>query len=235
MIKPQFVIGEIYHIYNRGVEKRNVFLKDSDFLRFIYDLSEFNDEGSAIPLKLRQNRYEVEPRTYSRLIIKKPLVDILAFSLMPNHFHLLLREKKEKGIIRFMQKLGTGYTMYFNKKQERVGSLFQGRFKAKLINREEYLEYILYYIHFNCLKLIDPKWSEKMIQDYQKAINQLETYRWSSHLDYIGKRNFPSIIQRDFLLKIIGGEEKYKNTIEEWLKSISQKIEIEEFRNLIIE
>ncbi len=232
MIKPQFVIGEIYHIYNRGVEKRNVFLKDSDFLRFIYDLSEFNDEGSAIPLKLRQKRYEVEPRTS---FAKKPLVDILAFSLMPNHFHLLLREKKEKGIIRFMQKLGTGYTMYFNKKQERVGSLFQGRFKAKLINREEYLEYILYYIHFNCLKLIDPKWSEKMIQDYQKAINQLETYRWSSHLDYIGTKNFPSVTQREFLLKIIGGEEEYKNTIKEWLRSISQKVKIEEFRDLTIE
>ncbi len=249
MNRPQFVEGEIYHIYNRGVDKRKIFLGDLDYLRFIHDLFEFNDDNSSIPSSVRFSSYssgvkdketffEVEPRKmflYRREIPRKLLVNILAFSLMPNHFHLLLKEREKNGIVRFMQKLGTGYTMYFNKKQERVGSLFQGRFKAKLVDREKYLEYLLYYIHFNCLELIDARWSEKTIQDYQAAVGQLNTYRWSSHLDYAGKRNFPPVTQREFLMKIIGGEEEYKNTIKQWLKSVVYKMDTKEFKDLTMD
>lgn len=144
---------------------------------------------------------------------------------MRNHYHLILRQKKDSGIIRFQQKLGTGFTNYFNKKQKRVGPLFQGRFKAVHINKEEHLQYLVYYIHFNCLDLIEPNWRLGKIRDYQKAMKFLNSFRWSSHLDYLGKKNFPSVTHREFLLDILGGKENYKRNIKEWLKEISKRID----------
>ncbi|MBU3918397.1 transposase [Patescibacteria group bacterium] len=244
MIRPQFVKNEIYHIYNRGVEKRDVFLEKSGYLRFIHDLFEFNDEkpaspsnirfSSRFPSKINEQCLEVQPLNIER----KPrdfLVEILAFSLMPNHFHLLLKERKEGGITRFMQKIGTGYTMSFNKKYERVGSLFQGRFKAILVDREEYLQYLLYYIHFNCLDLIAPGWRKGEITDCHKLLEFLNKYRWSSHLDYSGQKNFSSITQREFLLKTIGGEDSYLKTVESWLKDMPEKVDIKEFGKITLE
>lgn len=239
MQKPQFVNNEIYHIYNRGVEKRNIFLDNRDYFRFIHDLFEFNDENPVLNINYYFNpqSMEVELRYIERKKRKprKLLVEILTFCLMPNHYHLILRQKKEKGIVRFMQKLGTGYTNYFNKKYERVGGLLQGRFKAIHINKQEYLDYLFYYIHFNPFDLIEPGWREEDIKNYQKAIKFLNSYRWSSHLDFIGKNNFPSVTQREFLLKIIGGEENYKQNIKNWLQEIASRKDIEEFRIITLE
>ncbi|OGN01512.1 MAG: hypothetical protein A3B91_00040 [Candidatus Yanofskybacteria bacterium RIFCSPHIGHO2_02_FULL_41_29] len=136
---------------------------------------------------------------------------------MPNHFHLLIRQKADNGIVQFMRKLGTGYAMYFNKKYDRVGSLFQGKFKAVLINEDEHFKYLPYYIHLNSLDLISPEWREFKIKDYNKAINFLNKYRWSSYLDYSGYKNFPSITQRYFLEEFIGKPSKYKKDTENWL------------------
>ena len=237
MEKPQFVNREMYHVYNRGVEKRDVFLEKTDYLRFVHDLFEFNDEAPALNFRYKLPQYQLHEVELREVEIKerkprKLLVEILAFCQMPNHYHLLLRQKIDNGIVRFMQKLGTGYTNYFNTKEERVGALFQGRFKATYINREEYLEYLFYYIHFNCLDLIEPSWREGKIENYQKAINFLNSYRWSSHLDYIGKKNFSSITQREFLLDIFNGKENYKKSVKKWLKEISEirKRDINEFK-----
>lgn len=127
MQKPSFVENQIYHIYNRGVEKRDVFLEDKDYLRFIHDLFEFNDENSALNVVYYFNRQSKEVELQYLEKERKPrklMVEILIFTLMPNHFHLVVKQKRENGIVKFMQKLGTGYTNYFNKKYERVGSLF---------------------------------------------------------------------------------------------------------------
>src|SRR3989344_6026710 len=123
MKKPQFTTDAFYHIYNRGVEKRKIFLDKDDHFRFIHDLFEFNDEAYALNIYYKLpslTSYEVQPRKMSK---RKLLVEIIAFCLMPNHFHLLLRQNADSGIVRFMQKLGTGYTMYFNQKYQRVGGL----------------------------------------------------------------------------------------------------------------
>lgn len=239
MKKPQFINNETYHIYNRGVEKRNIFLNNKDYFRFIHDLFEFNDENPALNTGYYFNHQtmEVELRYIEQKERnpRKLLVEISAFCLMPNHYHLLLRQKKDKGIVRFMQKLGTGYTNYFNRKHERVGGLFQGRFKAIHVNKQEYFDYLLYYIHFNPLGLIEPEWQEGEIENYQKAIKLLSSYRWSSHLDYIGKKNFPSVTQRELLLNILGGEKNYEQNIKKWLKEISKRKDMEEFRKVSIE
>lgn len=223
MNKPLFANNQIYHIYNRGVEKRVIFNNDKDRLRFIHCLFDFNDVNPSVNNYYYLNKSsefdkysEVGPR-----YIKKPrklLVELSAFCLMPNHFHLLLKQKVENGIVKFMHKLGTGYAMYFNKKHERVGPLFQGKFKAVLVSRDEYFKYLPYYIHLNPLDLVMSEWRKHKIKDYNKAIKFLNQYRWSSYLDYTGLKNFPSVTQRDFLVEFIGKPIKYRRDTENWLK-----------------
>lgn len=209
MKKPQFVDGHIYHVYNRGVEKRKVFLDTKDHLRFVHDLFELNDEQSVgnVLYYFNSKSMEAEPHYIQKeRVPRKLLVEILAFTLMPNHYHLLLRQKRKGGIIRFMQKLGTGYTMYFNQKYERVGPLFQGRFKGALVHRDAHLLYLPHYIHMNPLEL---KYGGSTSIDTKEALNFLKKYRWGSFSDYVGKKNFPSVTSRNFLLEYFGGEDGY--------------------------
>ncbi len=231
-------MNEIYHVYNRGVEKRIIFQDDSDKFRFIHDLFEFNDkEPASNTLYHFDKQYmEVKPRYIEKE--KKPrklIVKILAFCLMPNHFHLLLQPNKENGISKFMQKLNTGYTMYFNKKYERVGGLFQGTYKSVRITEESHFIHIPYYIHCNPLDLKFPEWRNyrglTSIDWAKGAAGFLEKYRWSSYLDYIGKKNFPSVTQREFLTEFLGGPEQYKKDTMKWLK----EMDLEEIKHLTLE
>jgi len=143
---------------------------------------------------------------------------------MPNHFHLLLNQKREGGIVKFMQKLGTGYTMYFNTKNKRDGVLFQGAFKSIPIESDEYLIYLSSYIHLNPVELKEPRWKEEGIKNW-KAIGQfLGQYRWSSYPDYLGKKNFPYITNRNFLIEYFGDKEKYKQFVNSWLIKDWEKV-----------
>jgi len=225
MQKPQFVENQIYHIYNRGVEKRDIFLDDKDYLRFIHDLFEFNDRDPAFNVAYYFNSKSKEVKSQYLEKARKPrklLVEILLFTLMPNHFHLLLKQKQENGIVKFMQKLGTGYTNYFNKKYDRVGGLFQGRFKAVLINEEAHFIHIPFYFHTNPIDLI---YGSSTSIDWRGQIEFLENYRWSSFLDYIGKKNFPSVTSRKFLLEFWGGEKEYRKETEKWLRERDENID----------
>jgi putative transposase len=221
MLRPPFIEDEIYHIFNRGTEKRTVFTEDKDYSRFIHDLFELNDEDRVLNVKYYSSfpTMEVEPPYVKEHKQRKMLVEILAFVLMPNHYHLLLKQRKENGIVKFMQKLGTGYTMYFNKKYERVGGLFQGRFKAVLINREAHLLHIPHYIHLNPLDLTDYGGSTSI-----DSLKFLENFKWSSFPDYIGIKNYPSVTSRKFLLKIFNGPEKYKAETVKWLKEREKNV-----------
>lgn len=231
MKRPKLVNNEIYHVYNRGVEKREVFLEDKDYLRFIHDLFEFNDQAPA----LNFNHYSNQSLEVGLPHIKprKLLVEIMAFCLMPNHFHLMVRQKREGGITAFMRKLGTGYTNYFNQKYHRVGSLFQGKYKIIHITEEEHFIHLPFYIHFNPLDLVEPRWKERRLKDADKASKFLESYRWSSYPDYIGKKNFPSVTQRQFLLEFFRSPGQYKVNAKNWLKEIGpQQIESIVLENL---
>lgn len=224
--KTNLVNGEIYHIYNRGVDKRDIFMDDEDRLRFIHDLYEFNDKNPALNL----NNFLVKNKSKSLevglpKIERKPrelLVEILAFCMMDNHFHLMLRQLTENGITEFMRKLGTGYTNYFNKKYERSGALFQGRFKSVHIEKDAHLMYLPIYIHFNPLDFKFPEWREGKLKDYKKAVEFLDSYRWSSFMDYAGQKNFPSLVKKDFIMHRIGTETKFKNEIVAWLKNFNE-------------
>lgn len=224
MQKPQFVENQIYHIYNRGVEKRKIFLDKQDYLRFIHNLFELNNEDAVVNTLYRFNPKSLGEETYHLTKERKPrklLVEILIFTLMPNHFHLMLKQKKENGIVKFMQKLGTGYTMYFNKKYERVGGLAQGRFKAVLVKDEAHFIHLPFYIHINPLDLLHYRGSTSIMEE----MGFLEKYRWSSFPDYIGGKNFPSVTSRELFLEFFGGENEYKNATREWLKEREENIE----------
>jgi putative transposase len=151
---------------------------------------------------------------------------------MPNHIHLLLRQRKDGGITKFMKKLGTGYAMYFNKKHNRMGHLFQGSFRAVHIKNDEQLQTVFVYIHTNPISLIIPGWKEKGVGDIEKIIKFLENYKWSSYLDYIDTKNFPSVTQRDLLFKIMGGVEGCREFVKGWL---GHKRELKDFEALAIE
>jgi REP element-mobilizing transposase RayT len=133
-----FSIDEYYHCYNRGVDKRIVFNDAQDFNYFIKSLTVYNSHLSLGKLRL-----------YSSLPPKDGLVDVVAYCLLPNHFHLILKERSEKGISNFMKKVGTGYSMYFNKKYKRSGALFQGVFKSKFIKSDQDLRQLIAYVSNN--------------------------------------------------------------------------------------
>ena len=195
---------EIYHAYNRGSDKRAVVLDDEDRVRFLHDLFVFNDKN-ATPNYILASRKEERPRAV--------LVRIHAFCLMNNHYHLLLSPARENGIPEFMKKLNMGYAKYFNKKYDRSGTLWQGTYKKKLIKRDAHFLYIPYYIHLNALDYSHPEWREGKVKDVSKALEALRAYRWSSHLDYLGEKNFPSITEREFLAGTIGTKERYEKEI----------------------
>ncbi|MCL4404081.1 transposase [Patescibacteria group bacterium] len=213
----KFANNEIYHIYNRGADKRLVFSNNCDRLRFLHGLFIFNDVYSSnVNLTKQFVRCpggvvdDNDERSAKRKHVpRKPLVEILAFALMPNHFHLLLRQRASNGIPSFMQKLGTGYTLYFNQKHKRNGCLFQGKFKAVHIGTDEQLLHIPFYIHSNPLSLC---------KNGEVPEKFLESYCWSSHRDYCGLKNFASITQRGFLNDLLGGETEYKRSITQWIK-----------------
>lgn len=229
--KREFVVGGLYHILSRGVDKRKIFLDDKDRLRFIHDLFEFNDEDSAFNTGYFFQKQSIDVR---RQYIRKPrklIVEILIFCLMPNHYHLLLRPKRENGIIEFIKKLNGGYAKYFNQKYSRKGTLFESRYTSITINNQAHFIHIPYYIHLNPLDLKFPEWRNKEIKNYKEAMKFLENYRWSSLLDYIGKKNFPSVTQREFLREVLGEPTNYKKEIINWLK----EVDLEEIKKETLE
>ncbi len=152
MRKTEFINGEIYHIYNRGTDKRNIFMDRYDFQRFLLSMREFNREeaGKTIREILRndscRDRVSAECRDS---VSASGLVKVVAYCLNPNHYHLILEQQVDGGISKFMHKIGVAHTMYFNEKYNRSGSLFQGKFKAVHINSNEYLLYLSAYVNKN--------------------------------------------------------------------------------------
>lgn len=196
---------DFFHVINRGVEKRKIAMDDKDSVRFMHDLYVFNDQNTCLHPHQRDRKNEHTKR--------KLLVHIHAFVLMPNHYHLLLSEITDGGIALFMQKLNMGYTKYFNARHQRSGALWQGKYKKILIERDAHFIYIPFYIHLNPLDLCMPEWREGKAQSSRKALEYLRTYRWSSHIDYLGIKNFPSLTHREEILGDFKKAHKYENEI----------------------
>lgn len=149
MRKQIFVPNEYYHIYNRGVDKRDIFLNKDDLFRFTESMKEFNQKDGVGSIRdVRKRKLEPGRGTKSLKRIE-PLVSIVAYCLNPNHFHFILKQCADSGISDFMRKLQSGYTYYFNVKNSRSGALFQGTFKAHHISEEGYFGKIIGYVNKN--------------------------------------------------------------------------------------
>jgi len=215
--RPSIVTGEIYHIVIRAIEELKLFRDQRDYFRMIHDLFEFNDEKST-------SSYYRQEQNLTRIVLRHKnrecLVEVLAFCLMPNHVHLLVKQLRDGGISKFMRKIGAGYGGYYNKKYHRSGHLFQGKYRIVHIKSDKQLITVFVYIHTNPVAILVPNWKEKGIKgrELQKIIEFLENYQWSSYLDYLGNRNFPSLTVREFLLQIVGGAREGQRFVNDWLQ-----------------
>ncbi len=219
-----------YHIVLRALDDNLLFKDRDDWYRGVFSIYEFNNSAPVDINWRRRQRALFKKRLNSRRSAsleeedkRKKLVLVEAFCLMPNHVHLLLRQIQPNGISRFMQKFGGGFAKYFNIKYQRKGHVFQGRFLDVPITDTGHLQVILTYIHTNPIALIEPKWKELGIRDYQRAGKFIEEYKWSSHQDYLDQQNFPSVTDRKDALEEIGGVENYVSSINAW---ISEKAEL---------
>lgn len=180
-----FVQDEHYHLYNRGAHKQAIFLDERDCRRFQVLLYLANDQA---PIDVRNTLKKYEGESFVQLYGAErksgPLVDILAYALLPNHFHLIVRQLADGGISAFMRKLCTGYSMYFNLRHGRSGTLFQGPYKGNHIDTDPYFQWAFAYVHLNPVAMVEPEWSAKRIADIAKAQVFLDEYRFSSYPDY---------------------------------------------------
>lgn len=210
--KISFVKGEYYHIYNRGNSKQRIFRDKNDYVRFIGLLFACN---SSENFKIDNLNKKESLLNFPR---GKQIVYIGAYCLMPNHFHILITDAGEGNVSKFMQKLITAYVMYFNKKYQRTGSLFEGKFKAEYASSDRYLKYLFSYIHLNPIKLIESKWKKVGIQNKPKVLKFLEQYQYSSYLDYLGIERYEKIIiGRNYFPEYFPSKNYFQREIFEWI------------------
>ncbi|MFM2357528.1 MAG: hypothetical protein RJA61_265 [Candidatus Parcubacteria bacterium] len=217
MSRNILAVGEFYHLYNRGTDKRIIFGDKQDYDRFVVLLYITNSHVSVnVREHLRQGRTLADFFSIQR---EETLVDIGAYCLMPNHFHILIKEKNEGGTSLFMQKLLTSYSMYFNRKYERNGSLFQGKFKSEHITQDTHLNYLFSYIHLNPVKLVDSQWKERGLKDLLKTKDFLKNYTHSSYLDYQGFiRDQQKILTKEVFPDYFSEKRDFDKFIEDWLQ-----------------
>lgn len=198
-------------------------MSEHDYHRFMMLMYLCNSDGSVkLENVLRGNRgsmLDTLMTTVFSLDRGEPIVDIGAYCLMPNHFHILVHEKMEGGISKFMLKLGTAYTMYFNKKKERTGALFEGPFRATHVDEDTYLKHLLAYIHLNPVALVEPKWKESGIQNREVALEHLNDYRFSSYLDHSKiARTENLILNFEPFPEYFENEKDFETHIQDWLE-----------------
>ncbi|MEI7621637.1 MAG: transposase [Candidatus Moraniibacteriota bacterium] len=241
MRKTTFANGEYYHIYNRGVDKREVFLDEADYERFLTCLREFNcieAIGSLYEKYLRDKKVLVDSGgdnggSTSIMEVEPPLsqlVEIVAYCLNPNHCHFIIKQLADDGIKKFMHRIGTAYVMYFNKKYKRSGTLFQGKFKAIHVDSNEYLLYLSAYVNRNHFihgyegKILEAK---PPIGGLASKIF-LSDWRYCSALDYLGKRK-GTLCKKDEILGQFKSPQEYGEFLDANALHLKEKKEIQKY------
>lgn len=220
--KHQIFPEQIYHVYNRGISLEPIFKNKCDYLRFIEVINYYQHSSPVLRFSY-YNRLPINQRELFMEDLEKngvKQVSIYAFSLMPNHFHFLLKEVLALGIRKFFSNLQNSYAKYFNTKTKRTGSLFQEMFKAVRIESNEQFVHTARYIHLN------PTTSYLV-----KGINELKSYPWSSLINYIGNDGFP-FVETDLLNNFYQSKEKLMSFT---FDQIDYQRKLEKIRHLIIE
>ncbi|MDO8660075.1 MAG: hypothetical protein Q7K54_05795 [Candidatus Parcubacteria bacterium] len=185
------MVGDIYHICNRGIRKERIFDNESDYFRFVLNLYRLNNKGESLRINPHRKYIDSFPE-------QDKIVEVLKWTLLPNHYHLLLYEKVDGGVLEFVKRLGNSFTKYINIKREKSGYLFQNRAQIIQIQNNSHFLYIPFYIDLNLLDLIYSK-TEKRKIDIKKSLDFFKNYKWSSFRDYFGDSNssFSKIINKD--------------------------------------
>ena len=220
--KVAFAPDEYYHICNRGNRKQDIFLDDHDRARFLFLLlygqssAPFINTGKYVNVYIKTGKFRVKSGTIDK-IIKNRIVELVAFCLMDNHFHIILRCVSDSGVSKYMQKILNAYTKYFNTKYEEVGHLFSGPFRAVHIDSNEQLVYTSAYVHKNPNEI--SKWR-----------NKVEKYPWSSYGDYVSENRWGLLLEQKIILDQFQDSKDYlkwckscvakENLSEEYLKEI---------------
>ena len=204
--KIPFINGEFYHIYNRGVDKREIFSDKYDLLRFFQSMDSFN---TIEPIG---SIYENTFKKLGSQTPKSKLVNFICYCLNFNHYHFILEQVSDKGIEKFMQRIGTGYTNYFNEKNRRSGSLFQGKFKSNHKDSNEYLLHLSAYVNLNNRghQLGSP--TPKLMQS-----------SWNEYMDNYTPQSSRCFCKKDIILGQFNTINEYKIFAEETLEGIVEK------------
>jgi len=213
MRKIRFAENEFYHLYNRGVDKRTVFLSKDEYDRFVGYLYLMNDERNLRPANYFVGKRPEKIFTSYR---RAPIVAIGAYCLMPNHFHILITPLVEGGISKFMHRLQTAYTMFFNEKHHRTGSLFEGTFRARHADEDDYLKYLFSYIHLNPAQLFDNDWEKASNPQLATLSLRVSEYQYSSVGEYITGKF--TVTSPQHFPKYFAGKKDMKSFMDSWLK-----------------
>lgn len=184
----------VYHIFNRGVNKQQIFNLDRDYQRFLQTLTYYQYQG---PKPRFSNHHLFKIKDFSK---NPKIVEVICYCLMPNHFHLLVRQLEEGGISEFMRKIANSYTKYHNVKHRRIGPLFQGEFKAVTMESDEQLLYVSRYIHLN-----------PFVADMTK---NLESYQYSSYPAYLNLTQ-DLLISPKMVLDFFKNSQEYKEFVDD--------------------
>ena len=213
-----FVNGNYYHVFNRGTDKRQIFQYGSDYERFYESLFLFNDANYASPggeirrSWARMVQYELDGKE------RQPLVSIISFCLIPNHFHSFLRQETDQGISKFLHRLSMGYTKYFNLRYSRTGHLFESAYKIVPVEQDAHFTHLSRYIHLNALDGTDFKWREGAIlpTDWPGVLDALNQYRWSSHHVYMGEKQKLQVVNEDLVREFFTTSDDYVRFLNGW-------------------
>ena len=220
-----FAPNEWHHIYSRGIDKRDIFIEERDFLRF-QALLYLTNSIKPVNFDSLKNLSRKELFQHDR---KNVLVAVGGYCLMKNHPHIIVQEKKEGGITTFMRKLGTAYNMYFNKKYDRIGNLMVKPFRSKHIADDRYLYRVIQYVHLNPVDIFEPNWKENGVEKIQQLEVELCKYPYSSLPDYLSAtqdRPERFILDREVFDFIKTELPPINTTLQDFLK-YQQEIELE--------
>lgn len=206
----EFEEESFYHVFNRAIEKRKVFLDIQDYKMFMYYLKVYLDDPKNILTKYPQLPIRLQAKNL------KNQIALIAYCLMPNHFHFLLKQSTKDAISKFMKQLLNAYTFYFNKKYGRTGALFEGRYKAARITSDNLLLHVARYIHLNPVVI--------------NLTDKPENYQWSSHKDYLNKN--PTITNRKIVLSYFPNIADYQKFVQD---QISYAKELDKIKHLLID
>lgn len=219
--KVIFANEQIYHVFNRGIERRPVFLTKWEYSRALETIKYY--QFSNLPFRFskllnlpdeQKNKYLLDIKSEN-----KKLVEIIAFCLMPNHFHFMLKQLKENGISKFIANFTNSYTKYFNTKHERFGPLFQGVFQAVHVETDEQLIHLSRYIHLNPVASL-------IVKD-----KDLENYPWSSLPEYLSKSG-ENFCHKQIVLDFFKSVRDYKKFLKD---QIVYAKELEKIKHITLE